>query len=168
MPRGTGRGEPAIDRDDEARSGAIDFGPLDHHPAFQVHLTWRAIRLSLRESVRQADQGARRGSYSVPILIWRNPGISPRALADALHLDTSKVALFLRQLDEEGFLERVPSSSDGRKVGLHLTPAGADHARRALARTLAYEAPVAGTLSEAENATLVALLAKVQRGLDRG
>lgn len=144
----------------------IDFGALKDHPAFQVHLTWRAIRLSFRGIRRKIDEGVRRGSYSIPILIWQNPGISPRELADSLHLDASKVAPLLRQLDEQGLLERVSSVDDGRRIGLHLTSAGQDYAANALKLSLKYEEPVRAALDNNELAALIRLLAKIQHSLD--
>ena len=146
-------------------SSDIHFGPIADHVGFQVHLTWRAIRKRMLLRSRRAKPSIPRGAYSIPLLIGHNPGMSPRDLADALFLDQSKVALFLRQLETEGAVERRPSADDGRKIKLYLTARGQAHAAESLDKSEALEQPIAGVITAAERKQLVALLIKLQHGL---
>ena len=146
-------------------SSDIIFGPIAGHIGFQVHLTWRAIRKRMLLRSRRAKPTIPRGAYSIPLLIGQNPGMTPRDLADALFLDQSKVALFLRQLEDEGAVERRPSSEDGRKVELYLTEQGQAHAAESLDKSEALEQPIASVLTTEEGKQLVALLIKLQHGL---
>ncbi len=143
----------------------MEFGSLRDHIAFQVHLTWRAARKALLTEVEKGGTKVSRGSYSIPILIGLNPGITPMQLANALHLDASKVAFFLRDLDKKGLITRERSKSDGRVVELRLTQAGEDFARMAGDESEKLEAPFEGLLSPEERRTLVALLLKLRGGL---
>ena len=146
-------------------SSDIIFGPIADHIGFQVHLTWRAIRKRMLLRSRRAKPSVPRGAYSVPLLISQNPGMSPRDLADALFLDQSKVALFLRQLEDEGLVERRPSLEDGRRIQLFLTEQGRAHAAESLVKSELLEEPIAGVLTAEESTQLVALLIKLQHGL---
>jgi len=146
-------------------SSDIKFGPIADHIGFQVHLSWRAIRKRMLLRSRRAKPTIPRGAYSIPLLIGENPGVSPRELADALFLDQSKVALFLRHLEDEGLVERKPSPEDGRKVQLFLTQQGQIHAADSLEKSAVLEQPIAGVLTAEENRQLVALLIKLQQGL---
>ena len=143
----------------------MDYGAIEQHLAFQVHLTWRAARKALLAEVERGQRPVSRGSYSIPILIGLNPGITPMQLAAALHLDASKVALFLRDLGKKGLITRKPSTADRRTVQLYLTPEGEDFARQASLASAQLEAPFEGILDAEEKATLIALLAKLRRGL---
>jgi len=116
----------------------------------------------------EADKGEQplsRGSYSIPILIGLNPGITPKQLANALHLDASKVTFFLRDLDRQGLVRRTRSTTDRRVVELHLTEAGEDFSREVSKASEKLEAPFEGILSEGEKDTLIALLKKLRNGL---
>lgn len=142
---------------------SVDLGPIKHHVAFQVHLTWRAIRKWLLADARQGDENVSRGSYSVPILIGFNPGISPQDLAEALNLDASKITLFLKSMEEKGYLTRNPSATDRRRYELYLTEAGQEHMQHALTMSRRIEARWSEVLTKEESELLVRLLAKIRR-----
>ncbi|MXO72964.1 MarR family winged helix-turn-helix transcriptional regulator [Alteraurantiacibacter buctensis] len=146
-------------------SGETEFGPIAGHVGFQVHLTWRAIRKRMLLRSRRAKPSVPRGAFSIPLLIGYNPGISPRDLADALFLDQSKVALFLRELEAEDLITRTPSPEDGRKVHLSLTDKGRAYAEQSMLKSQTLEEPIAAILSEDEQRELVRLLIKVQQNL---
>ena len=144
----------------------MKYGSMERHVALQVHLTWRAIRKTLLETVQKGPRSVSRGSYSIPILIELNPGVSPAQLAAALRLDASKVAFFLRELESEGHIERKQSVGDRRVVELYLTPAGRKFAREALDASRELEAPFEGALSEDERDTLIRLLVRFERAAE--
>ena len=143
----------------------MEFGPTQDHLAFQIHLTWRAVRKALLSELEKGTEHVAPGSYSIPMLIGMNPGITPMQLAAALSLDASKVALFLRDLIGRGLVERTRSATDGRVAELRLTPAGEDFARHAAEASEKLEEPFESILGEDEKATLIALLAKLREGL---
>ncbi|MEN7535632.1 MarR family winged helix-turn-helix transcriptional regulator [Aurantiacibacter flavus] len=143
----------------------MEFGPTREHLAFQVHLTWRTARKALLSEMDKGEEHVSPGSYSIPILIGLNPGISPMQLASALSLDASKVALLLRDLVDKELVERTRSASDGRVVELRLTAAGEDFARNASAASEKLETPFEGILSPDEKETLISLLEKLRDGL---
>lgn len=143
----------------------MQFGMIREHLAFQVHLTWRAARKALLAEVDKGEETVSRGSYSIPILIGLNPGITPKQLATALHLDASKVAFFLQDLDRNGLIQRTRSPTDRRSVELHLTTAGESFAEKAREASSLLEDPFEGILSKEEKDTLIALLIKLRNGL---
>ena len=138
------------------------FGPLEQHVCFQIHRTWRAIRKLLLESGRNRKERISPGTWSMPILIGLNPGISPQELARALHLDASKVSLLLRPLEDEGIIERMRSDTDGRRIALRLTAKGESYAGEGLSRSEILEGPVAATITEAERDELLRILGKIR------
>jgi len=143
---------------------SVDFGAMSTHIAFQIHLTWRAIRKRFLADARLSEDRITRGSYAVPILIGINPGVSPQEIAAALYLDASKVTLLLRDMEKAGHVDRKPSPSDGRRVELHLTDSGAAFVARAMAEGKRLESRWNEILSDDETAELIRLLAKIRRG----
>lgn len=143
----------------------MEFGELEHHLGLQVHLTWRALRKRLLAGVRKSGETVSRGTYSVPILIGLNPGVSPLELANALHLDASKVAFFLRDLEKERLITRRRSKADKRVVELFLTDKGKEFAQAAWVKSHELEAPVTAALSDKDREKLVELLTKLRNSL---
>lgn len=140
----------------------IEFGPVAQHVGFQLHLTWRAIRKKMLVSGKRAEGRVSRGAYSIPILIGLNLGITPQELAKALHLDASKVAFLLRELEAEALVERRPSQGDKRKVELYLTDKGAACAQQATLSAAAIEEPIGSVITVQEQAELIRILTKIQ------
>jgi DNA-binding MarR family transcriptional regulator len=140
----------------------VEYGPAADQIAFQIHLTWRAIRKRLLAEVEKGQRPVARGTYSIPMLIGLNPGISPLQLAEALYLDPSKIAYFLRDLEKRGLITRTKSQGDRRMVELDLTPIGREFMQEAIAGSRQLEAPFDDALSDAEAKQLVHLLKKLR------
>lgn len=145
--------------------GRINFGAIDDFVGFQVHLTWRAIKKKMLVSGKRSEGRVSRGSYSIPILIGLNPGITPQELARALHLDASKIALFLRDLEAEGLVERAPSETDKRKVHLNLSAKGVEFARKATDASATIEEPISSVITRKEADELIRILTKIQNAI---
>lgn len=143
----------------------IKFGAIDNFVGFQVHLTWRAIKKKMLVSGKRSEGRVSRGSYSIPILIGLNPGITPQELAKALHLDASKIALFLRDLEAEGLVHRTPSETDKRKVQLSLTEKGIEFARKATDASGVIEQPISSVITKKEAEELIRILTKIQNAI---
>jgi DNA-binding MarR family transcriptional regulator len=144
----------------------FDEGMLRDHVGFRVHIARRAVRRILRDpSNRQLGDALPSGSVSLLELISRNPGIGPNSLAEILFLDPPKVTVLLRHLTAAGLVDRVPSSADGRKFELNLTPAGRERLEAARQFGQAQERRIAQGLSADERAELNRLLRKLQETL---
>lgn len=142
----------------------VNLGPLKDRIAFQVHLTWRSMRKRFLSDAKLNGKRIARGAYSVPVLIGANPGIAPQEIAATLFLDASKVAVFLKQLEEDGLIERVSATSDRRKVRLYLTDSGKLYAQHVLAMSENIESHWNSLLTGKEAGELIRLLGKIQRG----
>ncbi len=143
----------------------MDLGKLKHHIAFQVHLTWRALRRKLLADVRKSGDSVSRGTYSIPILIELNPGISPLELANTLNLDASKIAFFLKEFENEQLITRRRSTTDKRMVELFLTDKGEEFVKDAWKKSYELEAPFHAALGEEDRRSLIELLTKLRNGL---
>lgn len=143
----------------------INFGLVEGHVGFQVHLTWRAIKKKMLVSGKRSEGRVSRGSYSIPILIGLNPGISPQELAKSLHLDASKIAFSLRDLEADELIERTQSQTDKRKVHLHLTAKGEMFAKQASLAATTIEEPISAVITNQERAELIRILTKIHNAI---
>ena len=140
----------------------LQFGFLLEDVGFQVHQTRRAVRMAMRPSAQIASKPRPSGSLTTLILIGLNPGVSQNQLADALFLDSSKVASLVGQLEQDALVEKRPSAIDRRRHDLFLTDEG--DALLATIRTKddARSRMLSNGLDAGDRAQLVELLVRFQ------
>ena len=100
-------------------------------------------------------------SFSVLSVISHSPGVTSRQLCQMLNVLPPNMVVVLRQLDRRGLIKREPHPTDGRAIGLSLTPSGKKLI--ADAEQAASKADLEGStqLSAAERKTLAQLLRKI-------
>ena len=110
---------------------------------------------------RMAEFGLRPVDFSVMSVIHHNPGVTSRQLCAALNLLPPNLVGLIQSLEARGLIHRLPHPTDGRAMGLSLTPAG----KRLIAEAeqTAKEADFKGSarLTAAERKTLANLLRKI-------
>lgn len=101
--------------------------------------------------------------FSLLVLLLANGSATPKQLSQALDVAPPKVTLLVDRLAERALLRRQRSAVDGRALDVLLTDAGRDLATQALRISRTMESTLLQSLSPAERAMLVELLAKLAR-----
>jgi DNA-binding MarR family transcriptional regulator len=99
--------------------------------------------------------------FSVLSVITHNPGVTSRQLCSALNILPPNLVGMLNALQKRGLIVRRPHPTDGRAVGLHLTPAGQKLMREAERTAFELESDATAALNAAERKTLTRLLQKL-------
>ena len=99
--------------------------------------------------------------FSVLSLVAHNPGVTSRQLCAALNVLPPNLVGLIAALERRGLIERRPHPSDGRAMGVHLTPAGAELTQQAEQTAAQLEEDATARLTAAERKTLIRLLQKV-------
>lgn len=99
--------------------------------------------------------------FSVLSLVAHNPGITSRQLCATLNVLPPNLVGLIAALERRGLIERRPHPSDGRAMGVHLTPAGAELTEQAEQTAAQLEQDATARLTAAERKTLIRLLQKV-------
>ena len=99
--------------------------------------------------------------FSVLSLVAHNPGITSRQLCTTLNVLPPNLVGLIASLEKRGLIERRPHPSDGRAMGVHLTPAGAELTARAEETAAQLEVDATSRLTAAERKTLIRLLQKI-------
>jgi DNA-binding MarR family transcriptional regulator len=99
--------------------------------------------------------------FSVLSVIHHNPGVTSRQLCLALNLLPPNMVVFLRTFEKRRLIKRSPHPTDGRAIGLSLTPEGTALMTEAEAVASVSDNDAVGTLTKAELATLRRLLMKI-------
>jgi len=123
-----------------------------------------ALRPSLLRVSRELRREARKAGVSseqiaILVSIKYAPGICAGDLALDERVSPAAMSKLVGRLESGGLIERTPSESDRRRVGLTLTPEGERTLRRVRSRRTAW---LAARLEELEPAELAALAAAAE------
>ncbi len=109
-PRGTGDPISAPDAQDEPQTflalRRIEYIGRIHHMAFGTVLQ--------QGNLPPAQMGALK-------VIIRNPGMSQRELADALHIQRATATVMLQKMEKAGYIDRRPDQDDQRVSRIYPT-----------------------------------------------
>jgi len=105
------------------------------------------------------------GQFMFILCIYENEGLSQEKLSSELQMDKGFVARTVKNLEEEGFVRRVPSPDDRRQNELYPTEKAKQVYPRIIDTLRRQERLLVGNLSDEERHMLQALLDKIIRHL---
>jgi DNA-binding MarR family transcriptional regulator len=138
------------------------LAPLDGRLGFWLRLAQQAAFDSFHRAM--APLGLTPGRLAALLLLEAQAEMRQSAMAEALRVKPSNLAVMLDGLEAEGLIRRVEDAQNRRANLLRLTPAGRAMLKRAKAQEALVEAELAAGLSPAELATLIAALRRIARG----
>ena len=147
---------------DAANDASSDVGGTEYVETLLGYNARRAA-LTLVANFMQgvAEFDLRPVDFSILSVIGHSPGVTSRQLCQLLNVLPPNMVVLLRQLDRRGLIERHPHPTDGRALGLSLSPAGQDLLAQAEAAATQADLRGSARLSAAERKTLARLLQKI-------
>lgn len=155
----TAADKPATGR---RRAGAVsDLGALEGHLGYfirrlQIWVFQDFIRTLAPLEISPAQ-------FSVLSVISANEGLSQAELGNTLAIERARLVRLLNRLQKRRLIERLPSSADGRRHALRLTPTGQTTLQQAIALADKHEAGLLAKLGDKRYGALMEAL----RGLGR-
>lgn len=137
----------------------IDYGVLDNLVGYAIRRAQIRIYEDFVRSLAQWQITPPR--FSALVIISRNPQLKLTELAHILGIARSGAVLLVDALEAMKLVARRPAAGDRRAYSLVLTPAGRRTLEAATQAVVAHDAHVSSVLSEAEQATLKSLLARL-------
>ncbi|MFA6266074.1 MAG: MarR family winged helix-turn-helix transcriptional regulator [Pseudolabrys sp.] len=145
---GTAQAKPTAKPATSSRSAAAarDIGALNGHLGYfvrrlQIWVFQDFIRTLSPLEISPAQ-------FSVLAVIHANEGLSQAELGHTLAIERARLVRLLDRLQRRDLLERLPSSADGRRHALRLTPSGQSTLKQARALAERHEAGLLTKLGE--------------------
>ncbi|MBI1881721.1 MAG: MarR family transcriptional regulator [Chloroflexi bacterium] len=109
--------------------------------------------------------GVHAGQQFILKCLWEEEGLAPGEIAERLGLETPTVSRAVQRMERAGFVQRQPDPADARLVRVYLTDSG--RSLEQVINTVVEDATrqALADFSAEEQATLVALLRRLQRNL---
>ena len=123
----------------------------------------RLARSRLR--VKMEAIGLHRGQGFVLSYLWHNDGIPSAEIARALRISPATVTNMVKRMERGGWIERRPDPNDQRVVRIHLTDKALSLKEEVRGSFRELEEEITDVLTEEEEETLRAVLAKVHSRL---
>lgn len=108
--------------DDSGEHATQDALPFEDSVGFLIRDLNRAVQRELATFVQ--DRGVLHGHWYFLRLLWLEDGLTQRELAQRLGMMEPTAVVALRGMEADGWIHRVRSETDKRKVHILLTPAG--------------------------------------------
>jgi DNA-binding MarR family transcriptional regulator len=134
--------------------------PFDQSVGFLVRDLNRAIQRHLQS--RLQDHEVALGAWYLLRVLWEEDGLTQSDLARRVGMMEPTAVPALRGMEAQGWIRRVRSETDRRKVFLFLTPAGSALRDRVMPEAHAVNAMAVANLSEDEVRMLRALLRRAR------
>jgi DNA-binding MarR family transcriptional regulator len=109
---------------------------------------------------------SRGGQGRLLLLLYKAGGLSQHELMELVDVRAGSLSEVLGKLAESGLIERTQNAEDRRRIDITLTEAGAQAAMAEEARVNANRRGLFGTLTDEEQAQLIALLEKLSTDWD--
>lgn len=117
--------------------------PFEESVGFLVRDLNRAMQRHLQ--ARLQPHGVAPGAWYFLRVLWEEDGITQRDLARRVGMMEPTAVIALRGIEQAGWIHRIRSETDRRKVHIHLTEAG-----RALRQTLMPEAHAVNAIATSQ------------------
>ena len=95
---------------------------LDNQLCFALYSTSLAMEQLYRKLL--ADLNLTYPQYLVMLCVWEKKELPVMELASLLHLDSGTMSPLLKRMEKDGFITRIRSKEDERKVLVTLTASG--------------------------------------------
>lgn len=96
--------------------------PFEESTGFLVRDLNRAIQRDIQLGIQ--DHGVPPGAWYFLRVLWEDDGLTQRELADRIGMSEPTAVIALRGMEQAGWIRRVRSEQDKRKVHLYVTPKG--------------------------------------------
>ena len=106
----------------ENRTQADNALLLDSQLCFPLYACAREVVKRYRPFLD--DIGLTYTQYITMMVLWETPCVSSRQLGRRLFLDSGTLTPMLKKMEDKGYVSRVRSSVDERRVNVRLTEAG--------------------------------------------
>jgi DNA-binding MarR family transcriptional regulator len=157
--RAAARGKPGARARDSTAPPRLDFGPLESSIGYRLRRAQLAV---FEDIIRIFDEiGLRPGSFSVLLIIGRNPGLKQSEVSAALGIQRTNFVGLIDSLERRGLAVRKPSEMDRRSYALHLTAAGRQLVARATELQRRHETTLATRLGPNGRESLLDLLQRL-------
>lgn len=98
--------------------------PIGNSPGFIIHHLDLLLKLGLQKSFQAQGLNITTEQWGILNCLWSQDGIHQSAIAEKIGKDRHTVTRMLNLLEKNGFVRRVPTDEDKRRLNVFFTDSG--------------------------------------------
>lgn len=98
--------------------------PIENSPGFIIHHLDLLLKFGLQKAFQAEGINITAEQWAILATLWEEEGIHQSAIAEKIGKDRHTITRMLNLLDKNGFIRRVPTNEDKRRLNVHLTDSG--------------------------------------------
>ena len=100
--------------------------PIENSPGFIIHHLDLLLKLGLHKSFQAEGINITAEQWAILCRLGEEEGVHQSAIAGKMGKDRHTITRMLNLLDKNGFVQRVPTDEDKRRLNVYLTASGRD------------------------------------------
>lgn len=141
---------------------------IDDDKIMELFFSVARMRKYLSSSTGRNEAREFMGQMKCMFILEKADMMSQRELADAMQIKPASLSELLLKLEQKGYLTRVPSKEDKRKIIVSLTKKGIEKVKISRVRQKEVHFDMLSVLSEEEKEQFYNILLKIKEHTDEG
>ena len=139
--------------------------PIDNSPGFIIHHLDLLLKFGLHKAFQAEGINITAEQWAILATLWEKEGIHQSAIAGKIGKDRHTITRMLNILEKNGFVHRVPTEEDKRRLNVYLADNGRDIKEKLVSIVQSFGEKAFAGLTQNEMTELVRILKKITDNL---
>ncbi len=140
--------------------------PIEDSPGFIIHHLDLLLKAGLHKSFQAEGINITAEQWAILNSLWKEEGIHQSAIAEKIGKDRHTITRMLNLLEKNGFVRRVPTEEDKRRLNVYLTDNGRNIKDKLVSIVGGFAEKAFAGLTKEELDQLVRILKQITRNLE--
>ena len=104
----------------------FDISPIENSPGFIIHHLDLLLKFGLHKAFQAEGINITAEQWAILASLWEQEGVHQSSIAEKIGKDRHTITRMLNLLEKNGFVRRVPTEKDKRRLNVYLTDSGRD------------------------------------------
>ena len=104
----------------------LNIFPIENSPGYIIHYLDLLLKFGLHKSFQAQGINITAEQWAILATLWEEEGIHQSLIAEKIGKDRHTITRMLNILEKNGFILRVPTEKDRRRLNVYLTDSGRD------------------------------------------
>lgn len=143
----------------------LNVFPSDQSPGFLIHRLDLLLKSGLLKAFQAEGINITAEQWAILATLWEEEGIHQSSIAEKIGKDRHTITRMLNLLEKNGFVRRVPTEKDKRRLNVYLTDSGRDIKGKLVSIVLGFGKQAFAGLTQAELTELIRILTHITGNL---
>ena len=143
----------------------LDILPIENSPGYIIHYLDLLLKFGLHKAFQAQGINITAEQWAILASLWEEDGIHQSSIAEKIGKDRHTITRMLNLLGKNGYLRRVPTDKDRRRLNVYLTDSGRAMQGKLVPIALGFGEKAFAGLTQKELAELTRILKHVTANL---